>query len=149
MQHFCSDNNKASDQTIEGSEKRESDHRGHTIQSCTYVYVCVIHRSDISDVQDYINTICAGSLPSLEYFPAFLAIHGVLLQIPHYLWLNIYGSSFAYFFSKVRTYVRACAYSGTSLKLVTSEIRVTSLIWTVNSEVPTLSFCVQINLTPL
>ena len=58
-------------------------------------------RTSISDFQDYINTRCAGSLPTLEYFPAFLVIHGVLLQIPHYLWINLYNSSFTYFFSKV------------------------------------------------
>ena len=58
-------------------------------------------RSSIGDVQDYINTRCAGSLPALEYFPAFLVIHGVLLQIPHYLWINLYNNSFAYFFLKV------------------------------------------------
>ena len=58
-------------------------------------------RSSISDVQDYINTRCAGSLPALEYFPAFLVIHGVLLQIPHYLWINLYNNSFSFFFSKV------------------------------------------------
>ena len=57
-------------------------------------------RSSIGDVQDYINTRCAGSLPALEYFPAFLVIHGVLLQIPHYLWINLYNNSFTFFFSK-------------------------------------------------
>ena len=55
-------------------------------------------RSSIGDAQDYINTRCVGSLPALEYFPAFLVIHGVLLQIPHYLWINLYSNSFAYFF---------------------------------------------------
>ena len=53
--------------------------------------------------QEYINTFCSGSLPRSEYFPVFIIISGVLIAVPHYLWLNHYGGNFDFFFSQVST----------------------------------------------
>ncbi len=54
---------------------------------------------DLSEGQEsYINNFCSGSVPMTEYFPAFIVVHGILIAIPHYLWLNHYGGSFDFFF---------------------------------------------------
>ena len=50
--------------------------------------------------EDYINNFCSASLPITEYFPAFIVVHGILIAIPHYLWLNHYGGSFDFFFAQ-------------------------------------------------
>ena len=58
---------------------------------------------DITEAQEnFINNICALSLPITEYFPVFIVVHGILISIPHYLWLNHYGGNFEFFFSQVR-----------------------------------------------
>ena len=49
---------------------------------------------------DYINNFCSASLPTTEYFPAFIVVHEILIAIPHYLWLNHYGGSFDFFFAQ-------------------------------------------------
>ncbi len=54
---------------------------------------------ELSEAQGaYINSFCAGSLPSGAYIPAFMVIHAVLITLPHYLWLNHYGGNFDFFF---------------------------------------------------
>lgn len=59
--------------------------------------------ADISEAQEnYINNFCASSLPISEYFPVFTVVHGILIAIPHYLWLNHYSGNFEFFFSQVR-----------------------------------------------
>ena len=50
--------------------------------------------------KEYINNFCSASLPMTEYFPAFIVVHGILIAIPHYLWLNHYGGNFDYFFTQ-------------------------------------------------
>lgn len=58
---------------------------------------------DITEAQEnFINNICALSLPMTEYFPVFIVVHGILIAIPHYLWLNHYGGNFEFFFSQAR-----------------------------------------------
>ena len=57
----------------------------------------------ITDLQadyPYINGICSQNLPRTEIFPVFIIVHGILLLIPHYLWLNHYEGSFDFFFSQ-------------------------------------------------
>lgn len=54
------------------------------------------------DHEKFINSICASSLPATGYFPIFIVVHGILIAIPHYLWLNHYGGNFEFFFSQVR-----------------------------------------------
>lgn len=56
------------------------------------------NQSELSDFQDYINEFCASALPNTEFFTTFTFIHGFLIAIPHYLWLNHFGGSFAFFF---------------------------------------------------
>ena len=50
--------------------------------------------------EDYINNFCSASLPITEYFPASIVVHGILVAIPHYLWLNHYGGGFDFFFAQ-------------------------------------------------
>ena len=57
-------------------------------------------------LENYINSICASSLPITEYVPLFIVIQGILIAIPHYLWLNHYGGNFAFFFQQVKLMTR-------------------------------------------
>ena len=58
---------------------------------------------DVTEAQEnFINNVCALSLPMTEYFPVFIVVHGILISIPHYLWLNHYGGNFEFFFSQAR-----------------------------------------------
>ena len=51
---------------------------------------------------DYINNYCSGSLPATEYIPAIIFIHGLVIAIPHYIWVATYAGQFDYFFSVVK-----------------------------------------------
>ena len=71
--------------------------RGSSSVACTPLD----NRGDITGADyPYINGICSQILPRTEMFPAFIVVHGILLLIPHYLWLNYYGGSFDSFFSQ-------------------------------------------------
>ena len=38
---------------------------------------------DVTEAQEnYINNICALSLPMTEYFPVFIVVHGIFISIP-------------------------------------------------------------------
>ena len=50
-----------------------------------------------SDTQ-YINNYCSGNLPPTQFFPVFIVVHAILIALPHYLWLNLYGDNFDFFF---------------------------------------------------
>ena len=56
-----------------------------------------LNGTDVS--MEYINTFCSGSLPPTQFFPAFILVSGVVIAIPHYLWLNHYGGNFEFFFT--------------------------------------------------
>ena len=45
-------------------------------------------------LQDYVNDFCSGSISMGQYFPVFIVVHGSLMAIPHYLWLNHFGGNF-------------------------------------------------------
>jgi len=47
---------------------------------------------------EYINNYCSGNLPPTQFFPVFIVVHAILIAIPHYLWLNLYGENFDFFF---------------------------------------------------
>ena len=51
--------------------------------------------------KEYLNTFCSGNLPSTQYFPVYIIITGILIAVPHYLWLNHYRGNFEFFFSQV------------------------------------------------
>ena len=51
--------------------------------------------------QTYVNTFCSGNLPFTQYFPVYIVITGILIGVPHYLWLNQYRGNFEFFFSQV------------------------------------------------
>ena len=51
--------------------------------------------------QEYINAFCSGNLPFTQYFPVYIIITGILILVPHYLWLNHYRGNFEFFFSQV------------------------------------------------
>ena len=59
-----------------------------------------------TDITDYINNLCSDSLPVTSYFTAFIFIHGILIAVPHYLWLNHFGGSLSYFFHLVSSLER-------------------------------------------
>ena len=50
------------------------------------------------NLQDYVNDFCSGSLPVTQYFPVFIIVHGILMSVPHYLWLNQVDGYFDAFF---------------------------------------------------
>ena len=58
------------------------------------------------EFENYVNSICASSLPIAEYFPVFIVIQGILIAIPHYLWLNHYGGNFEFFFQQAKAMSR-------------------------------------------
>jgi len=47
---------------------------------------------------EYINNYCSGNLPPTQFFPLFIVVHAILIALPHYLWLNLYGDNFDFFF---------------------------------------------------
>ena len=53
---------------------------------------------DNGATNEYVNNLCSSSVSVSEYFPVFMIVHGVLIGIPHYLWLNHYGGCFEFFF---------------------------------------------------
>ena len=57
--------------------------------------------SILANVQGYVNELCAARLPSLQYLPALIAIHAILILAPHYVWLNGYGANLDFFFQHV------------------------------------------------
>ncbi len=61
---------------------------------------------DADSNHDYINSFCSRDLPPTEFFPAFIVVSGVLVAIPHYLWVNHYGGNFEFFFSLASTLER-------------------------------------------
>lgn len=65
---------------------------------------CLIANETESDVQtNYVNSFCSSSLPPSQYFTVFLVVHAILMVVPHYLWLNLYGAKFEYFFQLAPT----------------------------------------------
>lgn len=61
---------------------------------------CYMSNSSIEEAAvRYIRSYCYRSLPPTVYFSVFIVISGVLITIPHYLWLNHYGGNFDFFFS--------------------------------------------------
>ena len=55
----------------------------------------------LANVQGYVNEFCAARIPSLQYLPALIAIHAILILAPHYVWLNYYGATLDFFFQHV------------------------------------------------
>ena len=55
---------------------------------------------DISE--DFVNSYCSASIPKSEFFPVFIAVHAILIAIPHYLWANHYGGNFEFFFTQCK-----------------------------------------------
>ncbi len=51
---------------------------------------------------EYINNYCARSIPSTEYFPVYILVHGILLIAPHYVWSALFKGDFDSFFSIVK-----------------------------------------------
>ena len=108
---------------LEGKREDASSHRGFFWDSITLYVVGIIialaaidavteflRGSSVScllpsgqeELENYINSICASSLPITEYFPVFIVIQGILIAIPHYLWLNHYGGNFEFFFLQAK-----------------------------------------------
>ena len=52
----------------------------------------------VKEDTEYINNYCSGNLPPTQFFPVFIVVHAILIAIPHYLWLNLYGDNFDFFF---------------------------------------------------
>ena len=64
--------------------------------------VCDVKENDPTS-SDYVNSYCTNSLPITELLPAFIFIHGLIIAIPHYLWVATFSGQFDYFFSVVST----------------------------------------------
>lgn len=47
----------------------------------------------------FLNRYCIGSIPTTEYFPVYILVHGLLLVAPHFIWSSIYKGDFDSFFS--------------------------------------------------
>ena len=62
--------------------------------------VCDVRENDPTSTE-YINSYCTKSLPITELLPAFVFMHGLIIAIPHYLWLATFSGQFDYFFSVV------------------------------------------------
>ena len=52
---------------------------------------------------NYINRFCASKVPFGSHILLFMVSHGLLIAIPHYLWLNQYAGSCRFFFQLVAT----------------------------------------------
>ena len=52
--------------------------------------------------EEFINNYCSSSIPRSVYFPAFIAVHAILILIPHSLWINRYNGIFEFFFTQSR-----------------------------------------------
>ena len=50
------------------------------------------------DQASYVNSYCARSVPSTEYFPLYVLIHGLMLIAPHYIWSALFHGDFDSFF---------------------------------------------------
>ena len=55
---------------------------------------------------NYINRFCASKVPFGAYITLFMVSHGILIVVPHYLWLSQYAGSFNFFFQLVATLQR-------------------------------------------
>ena len=55
---------------------------------------------------NFINRFCTGNVPFGAYLSPFMVVHGLLIAIPHYLWLNHFGGSFGFFFQLATTLKR-------------------------------------------
>lgn len=51
----------------------------------------------------YVNNYCYRSVPSSEYYPVFIVVHGLLIVAPHYLWSSLFRGDFDFFFDLVQT----------------------------------------------
>ncbi len=47
----------------------------------------------------FLNSYCAGSIPTIEYFSIYILVHGLLLVAPHLVWSTIHKGDFNSFFS--------------------------------------------------
>ena len=48
---------------------------------------------------EFINNYCSASIPGLDYFPTFIAVHAILILLPHSLWINRYKANLEFFFT--------------------------------------------------
>ena len=51
---------------------------------------------------DYFNGYCTRSIPSTEFFPLYILVHGLLLIAPHYIWSAVFKGDFDSFFAVTR-----------------------------------------------
>ena len=52
--------------------------------------------------EEFINNYCSSSIPRSVYFSAFIAVHAILILIPHSLWINRYNGIFEFFLTQSR-----------------------------------------------
>lgn len=51
------------------------------------------------DQTAFVNSWCLRFLPPTEYYPLFTLVQGIVLYIPHYLWVSIFSGNFDFFFA--------------------------------------------------
>ena len=65
---------------------------------------CLPPNASSSDGEvNYINQFCASKVPFGAHITLFMVSHGVLIIVPHYLWVRHYAGSFSFFFQLVAT----------------------------------------------
>ena len=58
------------------------------------------------DQASYINNYCTRNIPTTEFFPIYILIHGVLLIAPHFIWSAVFHGDFDSFFDIARKFDR-------------------------------------------
>lgn len=64
----------------------------------------IANRSD-AEVK-FINQFCTSNAPFGAHIVLFMVLHGLLIAVPHYVWLNHFGGSFNFFFQLAATLKR-------------------------------------------
>lgn len=54
----------------------------------------------------YLNNYCARSIPTTEFFPIYILVHGLLLVAPHYIWSSVHNGDFDSFFAIAKKFDR-------------------------------------------
>lgn len=69
---------------------------------------CFPPNSNYSDAgENFINTFCTSNVPFGAHISIFMVLHGLLIALPHYLWLKNFSGSINSFFVLAATLKRA------------------------------------------
>lgn len=60
----------------------------------------------VENFGSYVNEFCASAIPEAVFFSTFTFIQGFFIAAPHFLWLNVFGGRFSFFFQLASTIER-------------------------------------------